>query len=136
MDKFRGSCLCGNVKISFSLPVTTVVQCHCQSCRKMQGSDYSSWIAVPENQFSVDLGSELISTFKLFRSSKSFCSTCGTCVYGYSGKHFKRHKVIPLGIVENYSADIQPQVQVYTENKAEWLELQGSVPISSRTKAV
>ena len=130
MDKFMASCRCGKVEISFSLPVTRVVQCHCQSCRKMQGSDYSTWIAVADQQFSIDSGSEYISTYEFTElSTKNFCSHCGTAVYGINGKHFKKHKMIPLGIVENYSADIKPQFQVYTENKAEWVSLHEGVPV-------
>lgn len=132
MDKFKASCLCGNVKFSFSLPVTRVVQCHCGSCRKMQGSDYSTWIAVPDHQFSIDSGREHIGKYEFTRlSSKCFCTNCGTAVYGINGRHFKQHKMIALGIVENYSSDIKPQIQVYTENKAEWVELHDGVPVFS-----
>jgi len=95
----------------------------------MQGSDYSTWVAVTNNQFSIDSGSEYISNYKLNRSSKSFCSICGTGVYAINGKHFKKHKLIPLGIVKNYSTDIKPQIQVYTEDKAAWTEIHDRVPI-------
>lgn len=130
MDKFKATCCCGNVELSFSLPATKVVQCHCESCRKMQGSDYSTWVAVENSQFSIDRGSEYIKEYKLNnQSTKSFCSTCGTGIIGVNGKHFKNHKLVPLGIVDNYSNEIKPQVQVYTENKAKWVELHGYVPV-------
>ena len=130
MNKFKASCYCGNVGFSFFLPVEKVVQCHCRSCRKMQGSDYSTWIAVADEQFSIDAGSEWISNYDLnHQSSKSFCSNCGTSLYGVNGKHFKKHTIIPMGIVENYSSSIKPQIQVYTNNKAEWVELHKEVPI-------
>lgn len=130
MGKFKASCRCGNVEVSFSLPVTRVVQCHCGSCRQMQGSDYSTWVAVADHQFSIDSGSEHISKYEFTNlSTKCFCSNCGTAVYGINGKHFKQHKMIPLGIVENYSAEIKPQIQVYTENKAEWVEIHDGAPV-------
>ena len=132
MNNYKASCRCGNVRLSFSLPVKTVVQCHCQDCRRMQGSDYSTWVAVADSQFSLDSGDEYLSKYELKQSSKSFCSACGTAVYGINGRHFKEHKVIPLGIVENYSDDIKPQIQVYTEFKAPWTELHGRVPVFPR----
>jgi hypothetical protein len=130
MDEIKATCCCGNVELSFSLPVTKVVQCHCESCRKMNGSDYSTWIAINNDQFSVDDGNEYIKEFRLNNlSSKSFCSTCGTGVFGINGKHFKDQKLVPLGIVSNYTYEIKPQVQVYTDNRAAWVELHGCVPI-------
>jgi len=132
MDIIKATCCCGNVKLSFSLPVTRVVQCHCESCRKMNGSDYSTWVAINNDQFSIDDGNEHIKKFKLNNlSSKSFCTTCGTGVFGINGNHFKNHKLVPLGIVSNYINEIKPQVQVYTDNKAKWVELHGCVPIFS-----
>lgn len=132
MDKFKASCVCGNVELSFSLPVTSVVQCHCQSCRNMQGSDYSSWVVVVNNQFSINCGAEYVSNYEMEQSSKSFCSVCGTAVFAINGKHFIKHKLIPLGIVKNYSTDIKPQIQVYTDNKAAWVELHNNVAIFPR----
>jgi len=130
MDIIKAECRCGNVKLSFSLPVTKVVQCHCESCRKMNGSDYSSWIAINNDQLRIVDGSGYIKKFKLNNlSSKSFCSTCGTGVFGINGKHFKNHKLVPLGIVSNYTKEIKPQVQVYTDNKAEWVELHKGTPV-------
>jgi len=130
MGKIKASCRCGSVGLSFSLPATKVVQCHCESCRKMQGSDYSTWVAINDNQFNIDQGARYISEYKLNnQSSKSFCTVCGTGVFGVNGKHFKNHKMLPLGIVENYSSEIKPQVQVYTESKAQWVKLHNEVPI-------
>ena len=130
MNKFETSCYCGKVRCSFTLPVTTVVQCHCQLCRKLQGSDYSTWIAVKNTQFTVEAGSELITHYQANeRSSKHFCSLCGTGVYCVNGKHFEEHKVLPLGTVDNYSVELKPQMQVYTDSKAEWVQLHDEVPI-------
>jgi len=130
MDIIKAECRCGKVKLSFSLPVTKVVQCHCESCRKMNGSDYSSWIVINNDQIRIVDGNDHIKKFKLNNlSSKSFCSTCGTGVFGINGKHFKNHKLVPLGIVNNYTKEIKPQVQVYTENKAKWVELHKGIPV-------
>lgn len=96
----------------------------------MQGTDYTTWIAVPDNQFAIDEGSSLISRYAFNKkSSKSFCSSCGTAVCGVNEKHFPEHKVVPLGAIENYSDEIKPQVQVYTEDKAPWVQIHDDVPV-------
>jgi len=130
MEKFEGACHCGKVEWAFDLPIKTVVQCHCQNCRKMQGGDYSTWVAVLSKQFTVVIGKELVSHYEFNnRSSKSFCSSCGTVVYGINGKHFSDHKLVSLGTVKKYLEDLKPQIQVYTENKAEWGTIPDDVPI-------
>ncbi len=129
MNSFLLSCHCEKVTCSFSLPITTVVQCHCQNCRKLQGGDFSTWIAVPNERFSIETGSENISSYEFNeRSSKCFCSSCGTVVYGVNGKHFNNHRLVSLGTVKNYSEILKPQIQVYTDSKAEWSNIQDDVP--------
>jgi len=133
MEIIYGSCHCKKVKWSFNLPLTTIVQCHCQNCRKMQGGDYSTWIAVPDRQFSVLTGEVAISHYQFNdRSSKSFCPSCGTVVYGINGKHFEGHKLVSLGTVDKYLPELKPQLQVYTEHRSEWGEIQSDVPIMAK----
>lgn len=130
MERIEAACHCKKVKWSFSLPIKTVVQCHCQNCRKMQGGDYSSWVFVENSQFSIDTGSEHISHYDMNeRSGKAFCSLCGTTVYGINGKHFKEYMAIPLGVIETYLDEIRPQIQVYTEHKAAWTQIHDGVPV-------
>ncbi len=96
----------------------------------MQGSDYSTWVAVPEKQFSITDGAKLLSLFRFNeRSSKYFCSECGTAVHGVNGKHFVDHVLVPLGTVDNYSSSLRPQIQVYTDDKAPWVQLMDDVPV-------
>ena len=129
MDSFTISCHCEKVSCLFSTPITTVVQCHCNNCRKLQGGDFATWVAVPDNQFSIEMGSDNISNYAFNdRSSKCFCSSCGTVIFGINGKHFSKHKLVSLGTVKNYSEILKPQIQVYTENKAEWSIIQEWVP--------
>ena len=132
MNKFKGSCHCQTVKWEFSLPVKTVVKCHCNNCRKLQGSDYSSWIIVPQVQFNITAGQDKIITYEANEiSRKSFCSICGSAAYLVNGKHFPDCFVIPLGAIDNYSPEITPQIQVYTKDKAQWVTLHEDEPIFS-----
>jgi hypothetical protein len=134
MEIINGACHCNEVQWVFHLPVSTVVQCHCQNCRKMQGGDYSTWIAVPDKQFSVVAGEELISYYQFNdRSSKSFCQSCGTVIHGINGKHFSEHKLVSLGTVDKYLTELKPQMQVYTEHKSDWGIVQDNVPVVTQS---
>lgn len=132
LSKIKGSCHCGAVAWAFSLPIKTVVKCHCNNCRKLQGSDYSSWVVVPQSQFEVLSGQDVVSLYKANEtSSKSFCSTCGSAAYLVNGKHFPGHFVLPLGAVNNYENKLAPQIQVYTTDKAAWVNLHEDEPVFS-----
>ena len=132
MDLIKGSCHCNSVKWEFSLPIKTVVKCHCGNCRKLQGGDFSSWVVVPQSQFEVTSGQDKVSTYNATDiSSKSFCSNCGSAAYLVNGKHFSDDFVLPLGAIDNYSEDLAPQIQVYTPDKAQWVKLHEDEPIFS-----
>lgn len=101
---------------------------HCQNGRQLQGSDYSRWVVVADAQFNVESGSESIENYSFGKGSqKSFCRHCGSTRFGINGKHFQYSVVIPLGNVNNYCDAIQPQVQVYSTDRAPWVSLCESV---------
>ncbi|AGH81174.1 GFA family protein [Psychromonas sp. CNPT3] len=130
MSTVKGSCHCKAVKWEFTLPIKTVVKCHCQNCRKLQGSDYSSWVIVPQEQLEITSGKEYLSKYEASElSSKTFCSLCGSSTYLMNGKHFPDHFVIPLGAIDNYSEVLAPQIQVYTADKAAWVSLHDDEPV-------
>jgi hypothetical protein len=123
MKNINGSCHCGKVSWKALSPIKTVVKCHCQNCRKLQGGDYSNWVVLAKEQFEISTGNELIAHYQFNeRSQKSFCSVCGTVIFGINGKHFPEHKLISLGTIKDYNDSLKPQLEVYTENKAPWLE--------------
>lgn len=130
MSKIKGSCHCNSVMWEFSLPIKTVVKCHCGNCRKLQGSDYSSWVVVPQSQFQVTSGEDKLTTYKASEvSKKSFCAMCGAAAYLVNGKHFPNEFVLPLGAIDNYNEDLAPQIQVYTTDKAQWVNLDKEEPV-------
>ena len=128
----NGSCHCGAVKWEFTQPIKTVVKCHCGACRKLQGSDYSTWVIVPSEQYSVTKGKDAVTKYQATeKSSKNFCSACGTPVFLINGIHFPDDVVLPLGAIENYSDELAPQIQVYTTDKATWVNLHEDEPVLS-----
>lgn len=42
MERLKGSCLCGKVKLEVADDFKYMGSCHCSECRKFTGSDYSS----------------------------------------------------------------------------------------------
>ena len=131
MTTIEGSCHCGAVRWSVTPPVKTVVKCHCGNCRKLQGSDYSTWVVVPADRFAVTGGKASLTTYTTGRSSKHFCSRCGAAAFLINGKHFPDDIVLALGNLDSYAEALAPQAQVYTPNKASWVTLHDDEPIVS-----
>ena len=132
MSDAKGRCYCGSVAWEISFPVKAVVKCHCAMCRSLSGADYSSYVIVPETQFTFLQGEDLVVAYKATElSHKHFCSICGTTTHNINGKHFADDVVLPLGLVENYSKILAPQFQAYTEYKAEWVNIHDDVVVFS-----
>ena len=130
MSDVKGSCHCGTVQWEFSLPITTVVKCHCGNCRKLQGSDYATCVVVPAVQYKVVGGSDSVTEYKTEISSKSFCSVCGSPSFLINGNH-PTDVIVALGSIDTYIEELAPQIQVYTPDKAIWLNLHDDEPIFS-----
>lgn len=131
MDDFSGACHCKSISWKATFPVKTVVRCHCENCRRLQGSDYSTWVVVASKSFQLNTGASFVKEYKSGKSSRSFCPQCGTTVYLRNGKHFPDDIVLPLGIVESYSENLKPQAHVYTGNMADWVKIQSDEQVLS-----
>ncbi|AWF82153.1 aldehyde-activating protein [Microbulbifer sp. A4B17] len=132
MSKIKGGCHCGSIAWEFDLPIKTVVKCHCSMCRRLQGADHSTYAVVPKEQFSLSKGKDLVVSYQATEKSyKNFCSVCGTPTHLVNGKHFPDDYVLPLGIVENYTNELAPKIQVYTSEKPPWSNIHDDVPLFS-----
>lgn len=131
MTHHKGGCHCDRVAWRFAAPAQAVLKCHCENCRRLQGSDYSTWVVVPSNKFELVKGAEHVTEYSTGRSSRSFCSNCGTTVFLNNGKHFPTATIVPLGLVEIYESSLAPQAHVYSDNKADWVRIPSSEMILS-----
>ncbi|WP_245597876.1 GFA family protein [Ottowia thiooxydans] len=76
----RGSCCCGEVKFTVSMPPSMMGTCHCSRCRKIGASTF---VFVKRESFTLVSGAELIATFKPqapYKYSRCFCSQCGSAL--------------------------------------------------------
>jgi len=98
-------------------------------CRELSGADYSSWVVMKSNQFTLVKGSDILSRYQATEKfSKSFCSKCGSTVSCVNDEKFPDHIYVARG---NISSEIELPVnlQVYTDDKADWLVLNEAIPV-------
>lgn len=79
-----GSCLCGAVRYTVSVPVTDLRACHCTHCQKSSGAAGTVNAVLPSAAFRITQG-----TPKRYASSadsgrtlyRHFCGECGSPIY-------------------------------------------------------
>ena len=78
-----GSCLCGGVRFEVTEPFLYVGHCHCTFCKKIAGGvGTTSGRARTESIVILD-GAELLRSFTPEGgSAKTFCSVCGSNLFG------------------------------------------------------
>ena len=80
-----GGCLCGAVRYTVSVPVTTLRACHCTNCQKSSGAAGTVNAVVPSASFSITKGAtrkyDDSATHSGRTLSRHFCADCGSPIY-------------------------------------------------------
>ena len=83
MSELTGTCLCGGVRFAVRTPFLRVSVCHCESCKKISGGGGTASGRVRSEDVRILAGEELIRTYQPDEgSAKSFCTACGTNLFG------------------------------------------------------
>ena len=77
----EGGCFCGAVTYCVKADPGPIVHCHCQTCRKIHGSAFSSVMPVPQEAFEWTSDDEFRSSIESSPGKlRYFCSRCGSHV--------------------------------------------------------
>jgi hypothetical protein len=83
MAELTGTCQCGGVLIAVEVPFLRVSACHCATCKKISGGGGTASGRARTEDVRILEGRELITTYQPEEgSAKSFCSRCGTNLFG------------------------------------------------------
>lgn len=122
-----GSCLCNGVRFEIGGELAPIQICHCQQCRKAQGTPFASNIPVAVSTFRLKAGSELLHEFESSPGKRRvFCSRCGSPVFS------KRDQVpdvirIRAGLIDGVLGT-KPGVHFYVASGADWWEINDDLP--------
>jgi len=123
----NGSCFCKAVKFQIELPVKEVLHCHCNMCRRLSGSDYTSWVIVPDNKFSLTKGKENLSSYAVSEQcNQTFCKTCGTRITTTDKKYAGIISILRGTISDDINNEAS--AEFYMSDKAPWFHLVSSLP--------
>ena len=117
----RGVCLCGGVRFEVTEAFASMRYCHCASCKKLSGGVGTANGRARSASIRILEGDELIRTFQPDEgSAKTFCSVCGTNLFGGGWPDSERTSVrVPT------LEDFEPELgaHIYVRSVAPWEKL-------------
>ena len=60
LQQYMGSCLCGAVTYQIDGPIGDIIQCHCQKCRKANGTAYATNAPIAKADFKLTSGQDVV----------------------------------------------------------------------------
>jgi len=109
MDRFTGSCLCGEVRVAASGKPWRVGLCHCLDCRKHHGALFFAAAMFPEEAVTIEgTTSEYM--------GRHFCPHCGSSVFNRYGDEVELH----LGTLDAPD-QLMPTYECWTVRRESWL---------------
>jgi len=126
VHKYYGSCLCSAISFNVTGFSESAANCHCTMCRKFHGAAYGTLVSVTGLTWLK--GFELMKHFTAKNGTqRSFCQECGSSL----GFRVKNASINEIEIaISTFDEDIPIKIdaQIYTEDKANWSELQQGIP--------
>ena len=84
-EHFEASCLCGGINLAYSGAIGPANYCHCEDCRRANGSAFNIGVRVDRKDLQVTTKTELRSYRCLGGNGKEivrcFCGTCGSPIF-------------------------------------------------------
>jgi hypothetical protein len=119
VPSLQGSCLCGSVRFEVTEPFEAVSQCHCTSCKKLSGGVGTVSGRVGTDAIRILDGEELLRSFQPDEgSAKTFCSTCGSNLFG-GGWPTSPKASVRLSALDS-PFDRKPEQHIYVRSVAAW----------------
>jgi hypothetical protein len=126
-ERIEGRCLCGAFRFEVTGPLGDVRLCHCDLCRRANGSAFSANCRVPLERFAVLTDQSTITEYQSSPGAwKAFCSTCGSPAYSRVERDPEGIRV-RLGTLDR---DAQPKIvaHVWVGSKAAWDTIHDDLP--------
>ena len=115
----EGSCLCGGVRFELTGDFTPRSFCHCASCKRLSGGPGTANGAVRSDSVRIVAGEELLRTYQPDEgSAKTFCSRCGSNLFG-GGWPESEYSSVRAPMIDD-PFDARPGVHIFVRSVAAW----------------
>jgi hypothetical protein len=128
MNLLNGSCKCTFVKFQVDLDkIKAIVNCHCNQCRTMNGSAFSTYVAVLDEGFTMICGDDKLKSYPVTTNAqKCFCTNCGTPIFNINPNKYNGLKIVYFGTIQDLKA-VVPKANIYCESMLEWVDHLNSI---------
>ncbi|HEY4124918.1 MAG TPA: GFA family protein [Rhizomicrobium sp.] len=117
--KHRGSCLCGEIRFSFTGALDDAYFCHCTQCRKNYGM-HGAFVGVARDKFSINKSKFLKSYGSSPSTVRQFCGKCGSPI-SWDRKGYENIYVC-LGLLDG-KIDVPKVTNIHTKDKGAYYDL-------------
>ena len=118
-EPLQGSCLCGGVRFEVTEPFGRVGQCHCTSCKKLSGSYGTVSGRALTASIHILEGEQLLRSYTPEGgTAKTFCSVCGSNLFGGGWPEFE-YAPVRLSAIDSHF-DRKPESHTYVRSVADW----------------
>ncbi len=115
----EGSCLCGGVRFQVTEEFLAVTACHCTSCKKLSGGTGTANGRTRPEAIRVLAGRDLLRSYQPPEgTSKTFCSVCGSNLFGGGWPEAERVSVRLSALDTPF--DRKPEKHIYVRSLAPW----------------
>ena len=122
-----GSCLCGAIRFSMSLPSKWVAHCHCTRCQRAHGAPFVTWVGCNATNVAIDDKDALLHWYVAGKGgSRGSCSRCGSPMF-FRAEQWPGELHIARALFLE-PIDRVPQAHVYYETHVEWVTPSDSLP--------
>lgn len=126
MKRFRGSCLCGQIRFSVTGFRQQVANCHCTMCRKFHGAAFGTLVETQDLQW--DAGEHQLAWYTADNGTqRAFCPNCGSSLGFLSAGALPSALEIAIACFDE-PIPVTVDAQIFTDNKANWCALDANIP--------
>ena len=122
-----GSCLCGGVQYEYHGTISELVICHCNQCKRAQGTAFATNAPVESSLLKLTKGEALLKVyFSNPKKQRVFCCECGSPIYS---THVEKPGIYRLraGTITS-TLERTPDYQQFCESKTHWVDLDETIP--------
>jgi hypothetical protein len=117
--RLEGSCLCGEVRFELDGQFEPRSYCHCTSCKRLSGGIGTANGRIRSDSVRITAGEELLRTFvPEGGSAKTFCSACGSNLFG-GGWPDSEYSSVRLPAIDT-PFEGRPDRHIFTRSVARW----------------
>ena len=119
MSVLEGSCLCGGVRFEVTGEFEPRSYCHCVSCKRLSGGAATANGRARSDSIRITAGRELLRTYQPDEgSAKTFCSVCGSNLFG-AGWPESEFASVRLPAIDT-PFEGRPTRHIFTRSVAAW----------------